>query len=124
MIGWVVGKLIIKVVSNIGWVVGGQVDLTHLFCELEQVWQTQVVDDISRPDQHRAAILLQQLEVVSVAAVPVELMEEGQVTLISIHTTTRTSSLGITVVKVVVPTQGLDFQSIKIVGPVGGLLFF
>ena len=98
-----------------------QVDLTHLFCELEQVWQTQVVDDIPRPHQHRAAVLLQQLEVVSVAAVPVELMEEGQVTLISIHTTTRTSSLGITVV---VPTQGLDFQSIQIVGPVGGLLFF
>ena len=120
MIGWVVGKLIIKVGSNIGWVVGVQVDLTHLFCELEQVWQTQVVDDIPRPHQHRAAILLQQLEVVSVAAVPVELMEEGQVTLISTHTT-RTSSLGITVV---VSTQSLDFQSIKIVGPVGGLLFF
>ena len=59
-----------------------QVDLTltHLFCELEQVWKTQVVDDISRPDQHRAPVLLEQLEVVGVRAVPVELTEQLDIT--------------------------------------------
>ena len=59
-----------------------QVDptLTHLFCELEQVWKTQVVDDISRPDQHRAPVLLEQLEVVGVSAVPVELTEQLDIT--------------------------------------------
>ena len=59
-----------------------QVDptLTHLFCELEQVWKTQVVDDISRPDQHRAAVLLEQLEVVGVSAIPVELTEQLDIT--------------------------------------------
>ena len=72
-----------------GWIAGDrgwvgvllllQVDLTltltHLFCELEQVWKTQVVDDISRSHQHRAPVLLEQLEVVGVSAVPVELTE-------------------------------------------------
>ena len=75
-----------------GWIAGDrgwvgvllllQVDptLTHLFCELEQVWKTQIVDDISRPDQHRAPVLLEQLEVVRVGAVPVELTEQLDIT--------------------------------------------
>ena len=66
--GWVGVLLLLQVDPTL--------TLTHLFCELEQVWKTQVVDDISRPDQHRAPVLLEQLEVVGVCAVPVELTEQ------------------------------------------------
>ena len=70
--GWVGVLLLLQVDPTL--------TLTHLFCELEQVWKTQVVDDISRPDQHRAAVLLEQLEVVGVSAVPVELTEQFDIT--------------------------------------------
>ena len=70
--GWVGVLLLLQVDPTL--------TLTHLFCELEQVWKTQVVDDISRPDQHRAAVLLEQLEVVGVSAVPVELTEQLDIT--------------------------------------------
>ena len=70
--GWVGVLLLLQVDPTL--------TLTHLFCELEQVWKTQVVDDISRPDQHRAAVLLEQLEVIGVCAVPVELTEQLDIT--------------------------------------------
>ena len=74
-----------------------QVALTHLFCELQQVWKTQVVDDISRPHQHRAAVLLQQLEVVRMGAVPVELVEKTlRVTTTAQAATMMTTCLGFT----------------------------
>ena len=50
--------------------------MTHLFCEFKQVWKTQIVDDISGPDQHTAPVLLQLLKVICVAAVAVKLMED------------------------------------------------
>ena len=104
-----------------GWIAGDrgwvgvllllQVDptLTHLFCELEQVWKTQIVDDISRPDQHRAPVLLEQLEVIRVGAVPVELTEHLDITC--------------TFRVVTIPAQVLSFQGVEIVGPMGRLLF-
>ena len=70
--GWVGVLLLLQVDPTL--------TLTHLFCELEQVWKTQIVDDISRPYQHRAAVLLEQLEVVRMGAVPVELTEQLDIT--------------------------------------------
>ena len=70
--GWVGVLLLLQVDPTL--------TLTHLFCELEQVWKTQVVDDISCPHQHRAPVLLEQLEVIGVGAVPVELTEQLDIT--------------------------------------------
>ena len=99
-----------------------QVALTHLFCELEQVWKTQVVDDISGAHQHRAAVLLQQLEVVGVRAVPVELVEDRQGGRVALPTTTHTTMATRLKLTASVSTQSLHFQGIEIVSPVGRLL--